>query len=233
MLSTLGAAIAPGIALMSYFYLKDKYETEPLHMVIKSFILGMLIVFPVMLFQYVLQEEVQIGQILNSYLLVGFFEEFFKWLIIFYTAFRHIEFDEPYDGIVYTTAVSLGFATTENLFYLWSHSGMSTAFYRAILPVSSHGLFGVIMGYYFGRAKFPLNPAKTKVYLLISLLLPIFLHGTYDFILSIGGNSWIWLMIPFMILLWTTALDRSTEALKRSTTPSFGKQYNHEDSLKG
>jgi len=232
MLSTLGAALAPGIALLSYFYLKDKYETEPLHMVIKSFILGMLIVFPVMLFQYVVQEELQIGTILRSYLLVGTFEEFFKWLIIFYTAFRHIEFDEPYDGIVYTTAVSLGFATTENFFYLWAH-GVSDAFYRAILPVSSHGLFGVIMGYYFGKAKFPIDPAKMKIYLAVSLFLPIFLHGTYDFILSMGGNSWIWLMIPFMILLWTTALDRSTEALKRSIPSGFGKQYNHEDSLKG
>ena len=232
MLSTLGAALAPGIALMSYFYLKDKYETEPLHMVVKSFILGMLIVFPVMLVQYVFQEEIPFGNFLRSYLLAGFLEESFKWMIIFYTAYRHIEFDEPYDGIVYATAVSLGFATTENFFYLWSH-GLSTAFYRAILPVSGHALFGVIMGYYFGKAKFPLDTSKRRYYLLISLIVPIFLHGTYDFILTIGGDSWIWLMIPFMILLWLTALDRSTEALKRSITPSFGKQYKQEETLKG
>lgn len=36
MISTLGAALAPGIAILSYFYLKDKYETEPLHMVVKA-----------------------------------------------------------------------------------------------------------------------------------------------------------------------------------------------------
>lgn len=232
MLSTLGAAIAPGIALMSYFYLKDKYETEPLHMVVKSFILGMLLVFPVMLVQYVFQEEISLGNFLRSYVLTGFFEEFFKWMIIYYTAYRHTEFDEPYDGIVYATAVSLGFATTENLFYLWD-KGLSAAFYRAILPVSSHGLFGVIMGYYFGRAKFPLVSSKKRYYLLTSLLVPIFLHGTYDFILTIGESSWIWLMVPFMILLWITAIDRSTEALKRSITPSFGKQYKQEETMKG
>ena len=45
-------------------------------------------------------------------------EEFFKWFIVYYTAYLHFHFDEPYDGIVYGASVSLGFATTENILYL-------------------------------------------------------------------------------------------------------------------
>ena len=64
-----------------------------------------------------------------------------------------MEFDEHYDGIVYGAAVSLGFATVENILYLFAN-GLESALGRAILPVSSHALFGVIMGYYLGKAKF-------------------------------------------------------------------------------
>ncbi|WP_047152651.1 glutamic-type intramembrane protease PrsW [Aneurinibacillus tyrosinisolvens] len=229
MLSTMGAAIAPGIAILSYFYLKDKYETEPLHMVVKSFIIGILLVFPVMVIQYGFQEELTLGKVGQSFFIAGFLEEFFKWFIIYYTAYKHVEFDEPYDGIVYAAAVSVGFATIENFFYLVSHGGLSTAFYRAVLPVSSHGLFGVLMGYYLGKAKFAEPLSRQRFYLVLSLLIPVLLHGTYDFILMVGGNVWPWLMIPFMIFLWTVALDRSRVALNRSIRTAFGTKYDQEE----
>jgi RsiW-degrading membrane proteinase PrsW (M82 family) len=228
MLSTLGAAIAPGIAILSYFYLKDKYETEPLHMVVKSFILGILLVFPVMVIQFGFQEEFKLGVFAQSYFSAGFLEEFFKWFIVYYTAYKHVEFDEPYDGIVYATAVSLGFATLENFFYLLSH-GVSAAFYRALLPVSSHGLFGVLMGYYLGKAKFSPVLRKQRLYLVLSLGIPVLLHGTYDFILMIGGTVWPWLMVPFMLFLWAVALDRSQAALNRSIAAAFGRHYDREE----
>jgi RsiW-degrading membrane proteinase PrsW (M82 family) len=228
MLSTLGAAIAPGIAILSYFYLKDKYETEPLHMVVKSFILGILLVFPVMVIQFGFQEEFRLGVFVQSYFSAGFLEEFFKWFIVYYTAYKHVEFDEPYDGIVYATAVSLGFATLENFFYLLSH-GVSVAFYRALLPVSSHGLFGVLMGYYLGKAKFSPVLFKQRLYLVLSLGIPVLLHGTYDFILMIGGTVWPWLMVPFMLFLWAVALDRSQAALNRSIATAFGRHYDQEE----
>jgi RsiW-degrading membrane proteinase PrsW (M82 family) len=228
MLSTLGAAIAPGIAILSYFYLKDKYETEPLHMVVKSFILGILLVFPVMVIQFGFQEEFKLGVFAQSYFSAGFLEEFFKWFIVYYTAYKHVEFDEPYDGIVYATAVSLGFATLENFFYLLSH-GVSAAFYRALLPVSSHGLFGVLMGYYLGKAKFSPVLRKQRLYRVLSLGIPVLLHGTYDFILMIGGTVWPWLMVPFMLFLWAVALDRSQDALNRSIATAFGRHYDQEE----
>ena len=228
MLTTMGAAIAPGIALLSYFYLKDKYETEPLHMVVKMFIIGLLLVFPVMVVQHGFQEELHFGMFAQSYVLAGFLEEFFKWFIIYYTVYQHVEFDEPYDGIVYAVAVSLGFATLENFFYLREHGGAAAAFYRAILPVSGHAMFGVLMGYYFGKAKFSPNSRSRRLYLWISLALPVVLHGTYDFILLMKQEIWPWLMIPFMLVLWVAALNLSRAALNRSMAAAFGTHYEQE-----
>src|SRR5688572_6323010 len=111
MLAIISAGIAPGLALLSYFYLKDEYETEPISVVLKTFIFGAVLVLPIMFIQYVMQEEqVLQGAFLNSFLTTSFLEEYFKWFVLYFTIFQHVEFDEHYDGIVYGAAVSLGFA---------------------------------------------------------------------------------------------------------------------------
>lgn len=205
MLGILSAGVAPGLALLSYFYLKDEYETEPIHVVFRAFIFGFLLVFPIMFIQYVLDvENIIVSDFSHAFLSVSLLEEFFKWFILFYTVYEHVEFDEPYDGIVYGVAVSLGFATAENIFYLIAN-GLEHALGRALLPVSSHALFGVIMGYYLGKGKFS-QTSKNK-WLMLSLLLPFLLHGIYDYIL-LSFENWLFFILPFMIFLWWLALKK-------------------------
>ncbi|MEI2472633.1 PrsW family glutamic-type intramembrane protease, partial [Peribacillus frigoritolerans] len=116
MLVMLSAAIAPGLALLSYFYLKDQYETEPISVVVKTFIFGVFLVLPIMFIQYVLEtEHILNTDLANAFLWAALLEEFFKWFILIYVIYQHVAFDEPYDGIVYGAAVSLGFATMENI----------------------------------------------------------------------------------------------------------------------
>lgn len=209
MLGILSAGIAPGLALLSYFYLKDEYESEPISFVFRAFIFGALLVFPIMFIQYVLEAEniVQSGFV-HAFFSISLLEEFFKWFILIYTVYQHVEFDEPYDGIVYGVAVSLGFATVENIFYLFAN-GLEYAIGRALLPVSSHALFGVIMGYYLGKGKFTeLSKAK---WIILSLLLPFLFHGIYDFIL-ISIENWLIYILPFMIFLWWLALRKVKKA---------------------
>ncbi|MEC2075702.1 glutamic-type intramembrane protease PrsW [Metabacillus fastidiosus] len=207
MVAIISAGIAPGLALLSYFYLKDQYETEPFYMVFRSFILGALLVFPIMFIQYVLEvEAVFTSSILTAFIAYGFLEEFFKWFILFFTIYQHVHFDEHYDGIVYGVSVSLGFASVENILYLFAN-GLEFAIGRAILPVSSHALFGVIMGYYLGKGKFTLKSNQTK-WIMISVFLPILLHGLYDTLL-INYNSGRYIILPFMIFLWWFALRKA------------------------
>jgi protease PrsW len=47
-------AITPGICLLTYFYLRDKDQPEPLRIVFKMFIAGGLIVFPLIILQSIL-----------------------------------------------------------------------------------------------------------------------------------------------------------------------------------
>lgn len=202
----LSAAIAPGLALLSYFYLRNQMSTEPRKTLLQSFIYGAIITFPIMFIQYVMNEEGILSNVYCSEVLFSSsIEEFFKWIVIFALIYNHVEFDDPYDGLLYGASTSLGFATVENVIYLFTF-GIDTAFIRAILPVSSHALFGVVMGYYFGKSKFAKNNKKTE-YLFISLIIPIFLHIIYNFILTIE-QYWIYFMVPFMLYLWWVALRK-------------------------
>ncbi|WP_160721386.1 glutamic-type intramembrane protease PrsW [Bacillus sp. USDA818B3_A] len=221
MLGILSAGVAPGLALLSYFYLKDEYEPEPISFVFRTFLYGVLLVFPIMFIQHVLETEHLLkSDLLDAFFGSGILEEFFKWFILFYLIYQHVEFDEPFDGIVYGVAVSLGFATVENIFYLIAN-GIEHAMTRALLPVSSHALFGVIMGYYLGKAKFT-KGIKVK-WLLLSLVLPILLHGSYDYIL-LSLENWLYIIFPFMIFLWWFGL-RKVKNAKILSANHFKKQF--------
>ncbi|SNZ10406.1 Membrane proteinase PrsW, cleaves anti-sigma factor RsiW, M82 family [Terribacillus aidingensis] len=206
MLTILSAAIAPALALLTFFYLKDRLEPEPLSMVLRTFLYGALLVFPIMFIQYALQAEgIGTPPIVYSFFTIGFLEEFFKWFIFLYTAFRHTEMDSVYDGIIYGVSISLGFATVENVLYLFAH-GVDYAFTRALFPVSSHALFGVLMGYYLGRAKFGSKHPRLRI--AAAMLIPFLLHGFYDYILVVVQFHWIYIQVPFMIILWTIGLRK-------------------------
>ncbi|MEH7107364.1 MULTISPECIES: glutamic-type intramembrane protease PrsW [Bacillaceae] len=227
MLGLLSAGIAPGLALLLFFYLKDEYESEPISFVLRTFLYGALLVFPIMFIQHVIQTENLIhSNLLDAFLSTSLLEEFFKWFILYYAVYQHVEFDEPFDGIVYGVAVSLGFATVENIYYLIAN-GIEHAMTRALLPVSSHALFGVIMGFYFGKTKF-MEGNKTK-WLMLSLFLPFILHGFYDFIL-LTQKHWLIMIFPFMIFLWWFGLTKVKTARILSAN-HMKKQYSMQKTL--
>lgn len=214
--SILIAAVAPGFALLTFFYLKDKYDSEPLHLVLKMFFLGFLIVIPVMIIQRGLVIWLGEGSFVSAFLISAGIEELLKWIVLFYFIYHHVEFDEPYDGILYSVAISLGFATVENVMYAMSNQVFfGTLLLRGLLPVSGHALFGVMMGYYLGSAKFT-RQWKSRRILLYSLLIPWFWHGVYDWVLANIIDYWIWYIVPLMAYLWYGGLGKVYRANKRS-----------------
>jgi len=100
------------------------------------------------------------------------------------------------DGVVYAVMVSMGFAAIENVFYVfYSDDQIITAVSRSLTAVPAHACFGVIMGLYFGMARFTFQKKRLK-YLIISVLLAATAHGFYNFFLFVGTGYW-----PLMSLL--------------------------------
>lgn len=183
----LALAIAPGIAICLYIFFKDQYNREPRKHLIFSFLLGIGSAIIAMILQiFIMPVHRQLGGMgifslaVMAYLVVALSEEWSKYLVVRYYAFRQPEFDEPFDGIVYAVMVGMGFATIENIAYVMQF-GLTTAVLRMFLSVPAHATFAVLMGYYLGKAKFS---SGSRFYLCMKgLLWAVFFHGTFDFLL--------------------------------------------------
>jgi RsiW-degrading membrane proteinase PrsW (M82 family) len=188
-------SIAPGIAISVFFFFKDEYNREPRRHILLSFFLGILAAIPAAGFQllaFPLFDRFFPTGILSiaikAFILVAFSEEWCKYMMVRFYAFRQPEFDEPFDGIVYAVMVGMGFATIENIGYVMQH-GLATAFLRMFLSVPAHAAFAILMGYYVGRAKF--NHGKRFLNLAKGLSLAVFFHGLFDFFLFLRDHAMI------------------------------------------
>jgi len=221
----LAAALAPSAALVYYFYSRDKYEKEPRLLLLKAFIMGGGLVIPVLFIEMTLDifnitENHILSAGYTAFIVAGLVEEAFKFLFFFLYIWKNREFNEMYDGIVYSVFISLGFATVENIAYVLS-TGMSTAAIRAFTAVPAHALFAVAMGYYLGIAKFA-GPQYRQKYIRKGFIAPVLLHGIYDFILLSQKFYLLILFIPYMLYLWKRGLKNVEELVEFSPFRGHG-----------
>lgn len=212
LISFILAALAPAMALFSYVYLRDSFSRGAMFLVLRIFIIGALLVLPISVIQFAFTEEAILAHsFLKAFLLYGLIEEGLKWLMLFIFAYQHGQLKQPIDGIVFGVALSLGFASVENSLYMIAY-GFDYVLPRTLLPTTAHAVYGIIMGYYVGRAKY--HPSKKQLFLFLAAVLPMILHGSYDYILMDFGHYFLYLMIPFMIALWLLAIWKIKKANK-------------------
>ncbi|MBN2609986.1 MAG: PrsW family intramembrane metalloprotease [Bacteroidales bacterium] len=202
-------ALTPVFIIAFYIFYRDKYEKEPVLQLTKALFAGVLISMPVIFVERLLSVVAPIFGLLrpayDAFIVAAFTEELFKFIALYFLFWKNPDFSEKFDGLVYAVFVSLGFAGFENILYV-INGGILVGWTRAITAVPAHALFGVVMGYYFGMAKF--FPAIKSRYLQLSFMLPWLLHGIYDLILMSGHPVLLWVFIPFIIFLWITGFRR-------------------------
>ena len=191
MLGLLALAIAPAVFVLCYFYLKDRYEPEPLGWVIKVFFIGAFMVIPAALLEAPFPEGLFVTVIVAPIV-----EESLKFAAVYFTVYRDEEFDEPVDGIVYGVAAALGFAMVENIMYVLE-GGLAVGIVRAIASVPAHALFAAVWGYTLGLARF--RPEKERPLLIASgLAAAMVFHGVFNLLAS---DSEIFGLIVMLVLL--------------------------------
>jgi RsiW-degrading membrane proteinase PrsW (M82 family) len=214
----IAVSIVPGLLWLWFFYRQDAFEPEPKHLLLFLFGLGMVAVLPALWFELPWRDQLiaslhqhNIKRLaFLSYVIVGGGEETAKLIALYITINWSNEFNEPLDGIIYGVTVGLGFASLENLFYA-STRGITLGVFRAAVTTLAHASFSGWLGYYMAKAKFRNNP----FWMAAGLLLAIFMHGTYDFLLlSVSGLFGI---IPMALVgiavLWLLKKMRALEAV--------------------
>lgn len=209
-------ALLPVFLILRYIYTLDKIEREPIGFVFKVLIYGAIFSIPCAGIESFLStvieslydtETIRFAWVDNT-VGVALVEEFSKWLVFMILVWKNENFDYRYDGIVYAVSASLGFAALENILYVISFgSGVSIG--RAIFAIPGHTTFGVFMGYYLSRAKhFSLQhkSIRESICKIMSLVLPMIIHGCYDFLLSdqvdAAGYQYIFYLYVLFLDLW-------------------------------
>lgn len=190
------AAVLPAALLLGYVYRRDRIEKEPAGLIWSLILCGVLAalcsIALEMLGQWILDRQISRSNpayvIVLAFLVVAVAEEGTKLIFLKLRSWRDPNFSHMFDAVVYSAAVSLGFAAFENIKYVFAY-GLQVALPRALLAIPGHLGFSVFMGVFYGRAK--LCEARgdrvgRTLNLLLGYLSAVFLHGFYDSCAMIG-----------------------------------------------
>lgn len=200
----LGLSLAAGIFYTSLVFSFDRYEKEPRLLVGAVFIWGAIVaIIGSIIFELLVGVGIEVffgtgllNELISGSFSAPFAEEITKSMgvLLVFLLFRE-EFDSILDGIIYASVVALGFAATENFFYLLSAystsgwSGLWTLFgLRVIIGAWAHPFYTSAFGIGLAIARMNRN-LFVKIFAPLSgLAIGMLFHGLGNGILTLGGD---------------------------------------------
>ena len=210
----IAAAVIPAVILLVQVYRADRLEKEPPSLLLSLVLYGVFATslakltesLGVSLLNRFVRGELVYNLLLN-FVVVGLSEEGFKYLLLKRRTWDSACFNCQFDGVVYAVFVSLGFALWENISYVIMY-GFGTALVRAVTAVPGHACFGVFMGALYGMAKKYEGYGqleKSRSLRRMAVIMPLLLHGAYEFIASYPNVHYAWIFVAFIAALFTAA----------------------------
>lgn len=224
----LTAALVPPLFLLVQIYRMDKVEKEPKSLIVKLVFFGVLTTIPAALLESVaegilpgiLTPKTVPYILVDNFLCVALVEELVKYMALKGVSWNHPAFNYTFDGIVYAVSVSIGFAAAENILYVQG-GGLGTAAVRAVTSIPGHCIFAIYMGIAYSLAKYYETRGDLKLrqkYLNHAILIPMLLHGFYDFCASMDSGTWTMIFLVFVIVLDVVAY-RKVREMEREDRP--------------
>ncbi len=205
--------LIPPIALLIYVYHLDRVEKEPPKMILRLFLLGVFSVIPAIFLEGVgmtllgltgMPETSYVYLLIEYFLIVAFSEELSKRMIGVGMTYKSEEFNYQFDAVVYCVAAALGFACIENIEYILLE-GPQVALGR-LIPI--HTICGVYMGHYVAMAKSAHRAgdfSSRAMFNFLSVLVPVLIHGFYDFSLSTENDEMLIANLVFTVVITIVA----------------------------
>ncbi len=232
-------ALALGFIPMFFYawlmYWVDRYEKEPKILLGAVFIWGVAVAAG---FAFVVNSVLGVGIYLftgsdiatelgTGSLVAPLVEESIKGIavLLVYLFFRR-EFDSVVDGIVYASIVALGFAATENAYYIYAYgyaeNGLSgllgVAFIRVILVGWQHPFYTSFIGIGLAVARLNKNPWVKVGAPFTGWVFAVFTHSLHNTIATLLNNNvgllagtlidWTGWLAMAAFLLWMLAREQ-------------------------
>lgn len=199
----------------------DRYDREPWPLVLAVFLWGMIVAPAFMIAVGGVISGIDLG-IPVHFVMAPLTEEMIKGLGILLIVLFSQHFDNPTDGLVYGTAVGIGFAVTENALYgIWSASALnqdqalSLIFGRTLFTSGIHALSSAALGAGLGFGRTSGTRLRAIAWGVLGLLVAVALHGGWNIALSyipvasgwvfpslILGPLYVVFVLSFGLMLW-------------------------------
>lgn len=213
---SLAAAVIPTLLYALAFYLADRYEREPVWLVIIAFLWGAI---PAIVASLI--GELVIGSplvnapgsvaeaVVESAVVAPMVEEAMKglavWLI--YKAFRQ-EFDGVLDGLTYGALIGFGFAMTENFLYFvgaFNNGGFVdltlVIFLRSVIFGLNHALYTGLFGVGLGLARQASSPRASRNWAIAGFVAAVLTHALHNLGASISSITGIGIVLSLGLAL--------------------------------
>lgn len=209
------AGVFPMLFYAWFLYYLDRYEKEPLPLLAGVFSWGALIAagaaFLINSFGsmgiYLITKSAQATQITVSTLIAPIVEETLKGMAVFliYILYKS-EFDSPLDGLVYSGITALGFAATENIWYIHQLGYLENSWQgvvdltlvRVILVGWQHPFYTAFTGLGFALSRRSLKTIWKWLFPLIGWTAAVVFHLIHNLLAIVVGTTEGW----FLSTIW-------------------------------
>jgi protease PrsW len=213
-LGTASAAIIPVLFYLFILWWSDKLEREPFRYILYCFLYG---AFGAVILAYLINLAVLSGtsfsgnshtfnSLQGSVIFVPVIEETAKGLFLI-TGLIKKNINNFTDGLMYGSAIGLGFGMTENFLYFLSFGTnfemlIILIIVRTIFSAVMHCLSTAIFGAFISIFKF--SKTSSKYFLLLSgIIISISIHSTWNFCVSVNtANFYGFFFIPGILFIF-------------------------------
>jgi RsiW-degrading membrane proteinase PrsW (M82 family) len=184
LLAALAAGILPTLAWLWFWLREDRFQPEPRGLLLLTYVAGGLMVFLVLPLESFIRSVGFVGP--QLLLLFALIEELAKFAVVFVIDFHSSYLDEPIDYAIYLITGALGFATVENVMFLYNPEYQTTISFiiktgtlrflgATILHSMLAATLGIIIGFVFYKSK----PVRRR-FTILGLVIVTILHTLFN-----------------------------------------------------
>jgi RsiW-degrading membrane proteinase PrsW (M82 family) len=225
------AGLLPTMIYVGLLYWSDRYEKEPLHLLLAAFFWGaipaLVVAVTVRLFFNLPVDLLgpEAIEAVRAGIVTPLIEEGLKAIAVLYIARRfRLEFNNVLDGIIYGAMVGFGFAMTGNMvsylgaFALRGFAGLSsTIFVQGVLYGVNHALYTAVFGAGLGYSMLSQDRKLGKYIPPSAFVLAVASNALHNLAVrnSVGVNvltatlTWAGVVVIIIVMVWSLTRQRS------------------------
>lgn len=206
------AAIIPMLIYLFLIWRFDRYDREPAGLVLLNYFWGafgailLTLIFGSLAHLLISSFEIEyatvdyLGTVLTAPIIEEITKGFFLLMMI-----KNRNFDNISDGVVYGSAIGLGFGMTENMMYFIANSSSAGTWlfvvvvrtlFSAVMHCVATGTLGVFLAY----AKYK-NMTQKILYGLLGLIFAMLIHAAWNTFVSLDSTAWIGIVFMMTAIL--------------------------------